>query len=142
MTSFIIIVVIALFFVLVGYTWYRLEAYEGMERVIFCVAGILVCWGITTILFNISSSGMDYISVEVEHEISKILVMVFTPINGLVLMPNVARIVSRLKFDEIEKSKAIKQFVILGVIFVVVSVIEVMYLTNIQLGILDVASKM
>lgn len=142
MTSFIIIVVIALFFVLVGYTWYRLEAYEGMERVIFCVAGILVCWGITSMLFSISSKGMSYISQDVEQEISKILVMVFTPINGIALMPTVAKIASKLKFDEIEKNTAIKHFVILGVIFVVIAIIEVMYLKNIQLGILDVAQKM
>ena len=86
MTSFIIIVVIALFIVLVGFTWYRLEAFEGMERVIFCAAGILVCWLITSILFSLSARGMNYITDEVRHEVSKILVMVFTPINGIVLI--------------------------------------------------------
>ncbi len=142
MTSFIIIVVIALFIVLVGFTWYRLEAYEGMERVIICVAGILISWLITSILFSISSNGMEYINEEVEHEISKILVLVFTPINGIAFMPILARIMSRLKFDEINQGEAVKQVLILMIVLIVIFMIEVMYLRNIQLGIFEVANGM
>lgn len=142
MTSFIIIVVIALFIVLVGFTWYRLEAFEGMERVIFCAAGILVCWLITSILFSLSARGMNYITDEVRHEVSKILVMVFTPINGIVLMPYIAKVFSNTKFDEISKKEAVQKLFKLLIVFVIISVIEVMYLKNIQLGILDVAAKM
>ena len=142
MTSFIIIVVIALFIVLVGFSWYRLEAYEQIEKIIYCVAGILVSWVITSILFSISSSGMNYINAEVEKEISKILVLVFTPINGIVLMPYIAKVLSRLRFDEIDQKEAIKQFMILAVIFIVVCIIEVFYLKNIQVGILNVANSL
>lgn len=140
MTSFIIIVVIALFIVLVGYTWYRLEAFDGLERVIFCVAGILICWLITSILFSISSNGMEYINEEIESEISKILVLVFTPINGIAIMPFVARITSQAKFEEIDEKTIIKRIITIIVIFIIVSIIEVMYLKNIQLGILQVAN--
>ena len=142
MTAFMIIVVIALFMVLLGFTWYRLEAYEGMEKVIICVVGILLCWGITTILFSISSNGMNYINDEVENEISKILVLVFTPINGIVFMPYVAQIMSKVKFDEINKQEAIKKILILCVILLAIFFLEIKYLENIQLGILNVANGM
>ena len=142
MTAFMIIVVIALFMVLLGFTWYRLEAFEGMEKVIICVVGLLLCWGITTILFSISSNGMNYINDEVENEISKILVLVFTPINGIVFMPYVAQIMSKVKFDEINKQEAIKKILILCVILLAIFFLEIKYLENIQLGILNVANGM
>lgn len=142
MTAFMIIVVIALFIVVVGFSWYRLEAFEGTEKVIICVAGILLSWGITSILFSISSSGIEYISVEVEKEISKILVLVFTPINGIAFMPYVSKIISKIKFEEISKEEAIKKILILFVVLVAIFFVEVKYLENIQLGILDIANKM
>lgn len=142
MTSFIIIVVIALFMVLIGFTWYRLEAYEGLEKVIFCVAGIIVSWIFTCILFSLSARGMDYLNLEVKNEISKILILVFTPINGIIIMPVMAKIVSGLKFEEIDSKEATKKILILICALIVISVIEVIYLKNIQLGILNVATKM
>lgn len=142
MTSFIVIVVVALFMVLLGFTWYRLEAYEGMEKVIICVAGILISWLITSILFSISSNGIEYLNEDVKGEISKILVLVFTPINGIAFMPILAKIMSRFKFDEIDEKEAVKQVLILGILLIIISYIEVMYLRNIQLGIFEVANGM
>ena len=142
MTAFMIIIVIALFMVLLGFTWYRLEAYEEMEKVITCVAGILLSWGITTILFSISSNGMEYLNEEVEREISKILVLVFTPINGIVFMPYVAKIMSKVRFDEMNKQEAVKKILIFCVIILAVFFVEVKYLENIQIGILNVANGM
>ena len=141
MTSFIIIVVIILFIVLVGFTWYRAEAFDGMERVIICVAGILLSWAITSILFKISANGIEYINLEVEKEISKILILVFTPINGIIYMPYISKLISQYKFDEIKINEISKKILILAIILIIVFAIEVAYLKNIQLGIFDVANK-
>ena len=109
---------------------------------ITCVAGILLSWGITTILFSISSNGMEYLNEEVEREISKILVLVFTPINGIVFMPYVAKIMSKVRFDEMNKQEAVKKILIFCVIILAVFFVEVKYLENIQIGILNVANGM
>ena len=142
MTSFIIIVVIALFLVLVGFTIYRAEAYDGMERIVICVAGILISWLITSILFNLSSNGIEYANAEVEQEVSKILVLVFTPINGIIYMPYIAKLMSKYKFDEITSNELTKKILFLIVITIILFIVQVMYLKNIQLGILNVANKM
>lgn len=142
MTSFMIIVVIALFIVLVGFTWYRLEAFDGMERVIICVAGILLSWGLTSILFSISAQEINYTDAAVRHEISRILVLVFTPINGIAYMPYLAKIISNMKFEEIDKKEAVKMITLLVLIIAVVCVVEIKYLTNIQLGIFNVANSL
>ena len=140
MTSFMIIVVIALFIVLVGFTWYRLEAFEGMERIILCVAGILISWGITSIVYSISSNGINYTDAAVQHEISRILVLVFTPINGIAFMPILGRILSQAKFEEITIQEAAKRVIILALVLLVILFVEVKYLQNIQLGIFDIAN--
>ena len=142
MTSFIIIVVIALFLVLVGFTIYRAEAYDGMERIVICAAGILISWLITSILFNLSSKGIEYASAEVEQEVSKILVLVFTPINGIIYMPYIAKLMSKYKFDEIKSDELVKKIICLIIITILLFIVEVLYLKNIQLGILNVANKM
>ena len=77
-----------------------------------------------------------------ENEVSKILVLVFTPINGIAFMPILAKTMSRLKFDEIDSKEAVKQVLILLAVFIIICVIEVMYLRNIQLGIFEVANGM
>lgn len=141
MTSFIIIVVIALFIVSIGFTWYRLEAYDGTEKIIICVGGILISWALTSILFSISSNGLEYLNLEVKNEISKILILVFTPINGIAFMPFIAKKMSQIKFEEIDSKEAMKSVAIFLVILLVIFFVEVQYLENIQLGILNIANK-
>ena len=142
MTSFIIIVVIALFLVLIGFTIYRAEAYDGMERIVICVAGILISWLVTIVLFNMSSKGIEYGNSEVEQEVSKILVLVFTPINGIIYMPYIVKLMSKYKFNEIKNDELIKKILLLIIITIILFIIEVIYLKNIQLGIINVANKM
>lgn len=138
MTAFMIIVVIALFIVLVGFTLYRLEALDGIERIILCVAGILISWGITSILFSISTKGVSYTNIEIQNELSKVLILVFTPINGILIMPYTAKIINQVKFEEITIAEAIKKIAILLIILLIIFFIETKYLTKIQTGVLDI----
>ena len=142
MTSFIMIIVIALFIVQISFTIYRAEAYERIEKVIICVAGTLISWLITIILFNLSSKGIEYSNLEFKHQVSKILVLVFTPINGIIYMPYIVKLMSKYKFNEIKNDELIKKILLLIIITIILFIIEVIYLKNIQLGIINVANKM
>lgn len=142
MTSFIMIIVIALFIVQIGFTIYRAEAYERIEKVVICVAGTLISWLITIILFNLSSKGIEYSNLEFKHQVSKILVLVFTPINGIIYMPYIVKLMSKYKFNEIKNDELIKKILLLIIITIILFIIEVIYLKNIQLGIINVANKM
>ena len=142
MTSFIMIIVIALFIVQIGFTIYRAEAYERIEKVVICVAGTLISWLITIILFNLSSKGIEYSNLEFKHQVSKILVLVFTSINGIIYMPYIVKLMSKYKFNEIKNDELIKKILLLIIITIILFTIEVIYLKNIQLGIINVANKM
>ena len=141
MTAFMIIVIISLFIVLLGFTWYRLEAYEDIEKIIIFVCGILLSWGVTQVLYTISSNGLNYTILTLKNEINKILVLVFTPVNGIIYMPYLAKLMSKLKFDEIDQKEFIKKAFILLAILIVIFIIEIIYLRNIQLGIFELIRK-
>ena len=67
----------------------------------------------------------------------KTLVAIFTPINGILLLPNITRIINESQNGEIGKdeyNKKIKKFLS---IFVLVLIIEFIYLRNTQIGILS-----
>ena len=57
-------------------------------------------------------------------------------------MPYIAKLMSKYKFDEITSNELTKKILFLIVITIILFIVEVMYLKNIQLGILNVANKM
>ena len=140
MTAFIIMIELALFMVLVGFTWYRLEAYDGIKRIGICILGVIISAIITKILFSISSNGISYITSEVAGKVSKILVLIFTPINGIIIMPYTAKIISEIKFNEFEQKDLKRKLIILTIVLIIVFFLEIQYLRYIQLGILKIAS--
>ena len=93
------------------------------------------------ILFNISSANIDYEKIEMKNDIRKMLVLVFTPINALFLMPSFAKILNEIKNNEIEKEKQKFRILKILIIFVIVLIIEYNYLVNTQIGIMEIYKK-
>ncbi len=141
MIPLIIIVVFALFFVLIGFTWYRLDMLENVEKILVCAGGIIVSLIITNILLSISSKGINYQSEEVRLQISKMIVLVFTPINGITYMPYLSGIINKIRIGEnIEDLD--KKILRIAIIVIIVFFIEVLYFKKIQLGIFDIANNL
>lgn len=141
MSIFIAIFVIALFAVLIAFSLRMLSAFEMKEKMRICIIGIATCLIITNILFFISAGGINYANSEMKNEAKKILVLVFAPINGLITMPYIAKLMNKIKLKEIEKEKARKNIVILGIIFLIICCIEILYLAQIQTGIVDISNN-
>ena len=132
MNALITIIAIILFLVL-GIIIYN--GLNGMDKVIIFLVEIIACLIFTITLFNISSIGVDYPSEQNKKIAMKTLVAIFTPINGILLLPNITRIINESKNGEIGKdecNKKIKKFLS---IFVLVLIIEFIYLRNTQIGI-------
>ena len=141
MIIIISIITIILFAVLGVYTWQRLGNIEKKTKIIYIVLGLLIVAFITLILFNISSANIDYEKIEMKNDIRKMLVLVFTPINALFLMPSFAKILNEIKNNEIEKEKLKFRILKILIIFVIVLIIEYNYLVNTQIGILEIYKK-
>ena len=135
------IVILAAYFVLIAWSWQCLEDLEKIKRVIAIIFGIIICYLITLILFNISKNGIDYQNIENEKMIKRILTIMFTAINGIIFIPNIAKIYINVKEENIKKEKARIKIVALIVVFIICTFFECRYLKNMQTGIMNVYSK-
>lgn len=137
MNALITIIAIILFLVLGIIIYNGLNGMDNKKKVIIFLVEIIACLIFTITLFNISSIGVDYPSEQNKKIAMKTLVAIFTPINGILLLPNITRIINESKNGEIGKdecNKKIKKFLS---IFVLVLIIEFIYLRNTQIGILS-----
>ena len=141
MIIIISIITIILFAVLGVYTWQKLGNIEKKTKIIYIVVGLLIVAFITLILFNISSANIEYEKIEMKNDIRKMLVLIFTPVNALFLMPSFAKILNEIKNDEIEKEKLKIRILKILIIFVIVLIIEYNYLVNTQIGIMEIYKK-
>ena len=73
--------------------------------------------------------------------VQTIFVVLFTIINGYILLPYIFKKLEQIDNDEIEKEKLIKGIVILLILFILVAIFEVSYLGSIQSGILNMINK-
>lgn len=141
MIIIISIITIILFAVLGVYTWQKLGNIEKKTKIIYIVLGLLIVAFITLVLFNISSTNIDYEKIEMKNDIGKMLVLIFTPVNALFLMPSFAKILNEIKNNEIEKEKLKFRILKILIVFLIVLIIEYNYLVNTQIGILEIYKK-
>ena len=137
MNALITIIAIILFLVLGIIIYNGLNGMDNKKKVIIFLVEIIACLIFTITLFNISSIGVDYPNEQNKKIAMKTLVAIFTPINGILLLPNITRIINESQNGEIGKdeyNKKIKKFLS---IFVLVLIIEFIYLRNTQIGILS-----
>lgn len=134
----IIIMTIVIFFILIAWTWQSLGSASKSKKVIFILIGIAIVYIVTLIIFNISKEEISYQNMDSQNAIQNVLVTVFTGLNGIVLIPFIAKTFERVHSQEIEKEKATKRIFIILVAFVIVVIFECDYLKETQEGILKI----
>jgi len=127
---------IVIFAILIKWVLHNMSSLENKTKAIYLVAGIIVVSVISFILFNISKGGVTYPNEEVFKQIRKMLLLLFIPMNGLVILPYLASIIEKVKLEEIESEELKKKIIIFAIILIVAVIFECKYLTNSQLGIL------
>ena len=135
----IYIVALILWIVLCMWTWHSEKAFENNKiKVMYIIAGIIVVGIITLINFNISKLGVSYPNDKMISPVRGILLMIFIPINGFILMPYTSIQIGKLKSDEIKGDVFKRKIIILLVIFFILSIFQCLYFNNIQNGILSI----
>ena len=102
---FIIIVSIVIYFVLIAWTWQSLGFIEKQKKVGIILIGIFLTYIITLIVFQIAKSDITYPNANVQNSIKNMLVAIFTGINGVIIMPQIGKILDKINEDEIEKEQ-------------------------------------
>ena len=139
--ALIIGIIIILLLVLLGWTWHNLGTIENKTKIICIVSGLVIVYIITFIIFSISKVGINYENKEILKLVQTILVILFTIVNGYILLPYIFKKLEQIDNDEIEKEKLVKGIVILLVLFIFIAIFEVSYLGSIQNGILDMINR-
>ena len=142
MNILIYLIIALLFIVLILWTWNNTKEFEQTsERIIFITIGTGIIAIVTLIYFAISKIGITYPKAEMIGQVRKIAVLVFTPINGFLSLPHIASLKMKIKMKSEEDSKSKKKIIILGIIFIVATIVEINYMKNFQNGIIQILNS-
>jgi len=135
---FIIIAEIIIYFILISWTWKSLGFIETPKKIIYIFVGAIIMYIITSILFNLSKTGIQYPTAEIQGNVKNVLVIIFTGLNGIIVMPQIGKILDKINEDEIDKKQLQKRLLILCVIFIICLFVESGYMKDTQEGILRI----
>ena len=135
----IYLMIIILFSVLFLWIWNNSKDFEGnIYRVKFTIIGTIIVYMVTLIIFNISKIGITYPNLDAVKVVRRISVLLFTPLNGYITLPHLAKILSDIKTNDVEEEKIKKRVIILFVIILLFSIIEIKYINGFQNGIINI----
>lgn len=135
--AFITILLIIIYLVVIGWTWNSLIDMKKTKKILVILVGLLIVYLITNIVFNISKSGIEYQSQEIEKSIRNVVIILFTGLNSIVL-PFIGRNIKRQEDGEIDSNRLLKRLIVIGIIFLICIFFECGYMKDTQLGILNI----
>ena len=142
MNTLIYLIIAVLFVVLIFWTWNNTKEFEETsERITFIVIGIVIVAVITLIYFAISKVGITYPTAEMVKQVRKIAILLFTPLNGFLSLPHIASLKMKIKMKSENNSKLKKKIIILGIIFIVATIVEINYMKEFQNGIIHMLNN-
>ena len=139
--TIIMIVAVFIFIISIVWIWHNLGNIEKPRKILFILIGLLIMYLITVLLYHLSSSDITYPSEEVQKTVSNTLILVFTGLNSLILLPFTANVFDKILEEEIEKNQAQKRFVVILIIFLLCIFVETGYLKDTQEGIISIYNE-
>lgn len=140
--TIIVIVAIIIYAILITWCWHNLGRIENSKKIIYILVGMIIIFIITNIVYSISKVNIQYPEQQMESTIQNMLVLVFTALNGLIVMPYIAKQLDKIHEKEIEKEKFTKKMLLLVIIFILCLILESGYLKDTQVGILDIYNSL
>ena len=137
----IFIIIAILFLILLGWMWNNLGNIENSTKITCIIGGLVIVYIMTFIIYNISKIGIAYESKDAMKMIRTVFVMIFTIINGYIILPYIFKKLDQVNNEEIENEKLKKSIIILVIIILILGIFEKSYLGSIQQGILSIMSK-
>ena len=140
--TIIVIIAIVIYAILVTWCWHNLGRIEKSKKIIYIIIGMIIIFIITNIVYSISKADVSYPEEQIEGTVRNTLLLVFTALNGLIVVPYIAKQLDRIREKEIEKEKFTKKMVLLLIVFILCLILESGYLKDTQLGILEIYNSL
>ena len=139
MMTFLLIFILILNIVSIALIYHCLKNIENKEKMIFIVVGIAIIYILTSIVYWISTIGIEMSEVS---EIGKNLItFLFVPINSLVILPLLAKSYIKLKFGNVDKKVFFNRGLVLSTIMLILLIIQCIYFKNIQVQVIDFVNR-
>lgn len=116
--------------------YHSIPLFEKSKKIKFIAIGVIATLVITMIICSITSSGIKDYKKEMVNATKNISILIFAPINLIVLVPYIGNSLNKLKDEKIDEDKLKKRIIIAFVILVVLIIIELSYIKNFQIGLL------
>ena len=100
------------------------------EKLIFIAIGIAIMYMLTSVVYWISTRNVEI--TEVSDVGKDLIIFLFVPINGIIVLPLFARSFCKFKDGGINGTVLRNRGVVLGVILLILLIIECVYFENIQ----------
>lgn len=139
--TIILIVTIFIFVISAIWIWNNLGSMEKNKKIGFIAIGFVVMYIITLLIFLTTKGAINYPNAEIENIIRNTLVMIFTGLNSLIILPYSAKLLGKTIESEIEKEEITKKVIIILIVFLVAIFMEASYLKSTQQGILNIYSE-
>ena len=135
-------ITIILYILLISSTMHSLKVVESTKvKVGFIVTGFILMLVSIWVTFYISISGLNYENAQIVGRVRNLLVAVFVPVNGLIVMPYLAKMLSKIGSNELTQEKFKKRLIILAIIYFAILIFECSYFKSTQIGILEMIEK-
>lgn len=110
------------------------EDLEKKEKSIFLVVGIAIMYMIVSLVYWLSTMGVD---LEVNNEMGKnFIIFTFVPINSMLVLPFLASSYKYFKQGRLKKQNFKNRIILLCIILIIVLILEFFYFKDIQNSIL------
>ena len=111
MAAFITIATIILFVIIVIWSFHNLEDIEKSRKIIYIIFEILLTGVITFVIFELSKGNISYPSIDIMNTIKNPIVLLFTGINGCLIIPYMSKILAGVRQNSISTEELRKKIV-------------------------------
>lgn len=110
--------------------YYCLGDIEKKEKIIFIAVGTGIMYILTSIVYWISTMGIEI--TEVAETGKNLITFLFVPVNGLIILPILAKSYVKLKYGNISNKVFANRILVLAVLLIIIFIIECNYFRQIQ----------
>lgn len=136
---FIIAVIMIIYFIGMAWTWQSLGFIEKNKKILIIIVGNIAMAMITMLTFQIAKSGIasevEKLPSNIQQLVQNLIIAIFTGVNAIIVMPQIAKIIDKINENQIEKNKLQKRIILLAIAFVICLIFETNYIKQTQASI-------
>ena len=137
----IYLTILIIYVVLILWSLNNLGKMPIAKKIIYILVNLLIVFIFTNISYIISKQNIQYESQEIMNNIKTVLLLLFTGINGIIIILISCKQISELQEENIDKTKFTKRIILIFVVLLIIAYLECGYMETTQKGILQIMTN-